>query len=173
MRVWIGKEMEWKNKGIMTAFVETAVLDKHNLDNLYNILIEHKEVEAVYFGAGRKNINSIDYMSFNNFLSYCVDRSSKPFKTTMETSKLNNTLFVDELVTLINKYNIMMIFRIDTQIKSLSLNLLLPQIVYKIDNCTEVIFTSFKQEDKTDITTVKNGLYKKEDILIYSEKENK
>jgi len=168
MRIWVGKEMEWQNKGLLTMFIEARNLSETNLRTAFLLLTEQEGVQAVYFGAGRTDFKLFHYESFIYILDYCLNNK---LKITIETSSLKYILNNPVITELIRLYEIQILVRKDLETETKQLFDILPQIVYKLDNKEVAVFTQAKIQDLTEIGTVVGGLYENVDKLIYTEKE--
>lgn len=168
MRIWTGLEMEWQNKGLKTMFVETSALGQHKMNIVLSLLSEQEDVQAIYFGAGRKDVKSINYEAFTNILEYCRARN---IKITFETSNLNDILNNAILPDIIKKYEIWLFIRTDIKAPTRLISEIAGQLVYKLDNNVFAIFTKFEAQTMTDITTVNEGLYEQVDTLIYTSEQ--
>ena len=166
MRVWVGEEMEWRNRGKKTMFVESSYLGLSELTVVSELLSERSDIEAIYFGAGRKDVTGVNSSAFSELLRTCF---LKGYKITLETSDINIILSDPYLTDSIALYQVMLVNRFDVSAQTDAMQGILGNLVYKIDNQEVAIFTQFKTDAVTDITTVRDGMYKGVDEVIFSE----
>lgn len=154
MRIWTGIEMEGEFKGISTLFVESSVLSLVLIYKILEILKEHEEIKNVYLGAGRIDITEISSKGSDFFMLSLSSRATVLLETSIYNLNIASTL--KEKVNQI-------ICRFDVPGVDLSL-----VSSFKIDNCSKVYCAPSTMTIKTDLQSLKNGLYAT-DKLIYSD----
>lgn len=67
MKIWIGPEMEGKNKGELTMFVSAETISQQDEVVIMDLLKEHPDCKRLYLGAGRVSLLYIDSKDLQEF----------------------------------------------------------------------------------------------------------
>ena len=152
MRIWIGKEMEGRYKGVSTMFIESDIINSKVL-NVVTQYIEDYPVNVLYFGAGRVNVKSIDYNCFA-----ILDNLKKLFMLSIEFDK-DGTEVPSLYCFDSNVYRTM---TSELNFKNLSL---------KIDTEKEVYTQSVDCMFRTNLNSLQDCKFIGTDIEIYNDKQ--
>lgn len=150
-RVWVGKELEGFEKGVSTLFVEGLDIDGDDILPFLN-LPRCKNVKRIYLGAGGKGLTRLTNIDI-----------------------LKN---LHDIKVVIELYN--------NQIDALPLEVLASfEIIYTLNTVNSRYINYLKLNDSkqvkvinpidvqlTDLTTLQNGMFINEDVLIYSKEYN-
>lgn len=165
MRIWIGKEVEGKHIGKLTLFVETTMLAEENLKTV-KLYAEMNKVEAIYFGAGRKDVTYLQQNQLLNLLDYCYNHD---IIVTIETTNLDIWVSTKELSDALHTPNTQIVLRTMTSTEFPTM--LLTNLVCKIDDNKFCYFSPFKCNSITNLATLNESLYEGVDKLIYDNME--
>lgn len=150
MRIWIGKEMEGRYKGVSTMFIESTIID----DSVISVITEHLQdypVNVLYFGAGRKNVETITFEATKQ-----LDNLKSRFMLSIEFDK--NGLKVPSLYEFDS--NIYRTMTNELSFKNLSL---------KIDTEKEVYTQSVDCMFRTDLNSLQDCKFIGTDVEIYKD----
>lgn len=155
MRVWIGPEMEGKQKGVKTLFVcgrkiNTAVITR---------LMKKHCPERLYLGAGRTNTKLTD-TQLARIRQVCDQYN---IAIIMEVS-------VDEMNDLLKGLNLNYIDQIIVRVENRAFKRLRDWDVIKMDDMTSAVYTAEREDmEWTSLITLNDGLFEG-DELLYDEK---
>ena len=141
MKIWKGAEMEGRDKGIITLFVEATALSLEQLETIKEIA-RQEQISRIYLGAGKVDTLVIDNLDILNGCNIIIEVSFDNY------NKIKDKELYNEIIVR---------FDLDADLNKLRL---------KADNGKDVII--YYNGVKNTLNGVLDGLYAK-DIMIYEQ----
>lgn len=146
MRIWKGKEMEGRESGRDTLFIESRALGTRQLVKTQEF-IESEGIRRLYFGAGKVDVLGVS----DGFFEYFINEGCEVIVETSYKCPLLDYFFAVEPLSVI--------VRTDTQKRE--------RIAFKTDNGREAII--YYPDTVTPLNAVVDGKYEQIDTMLWED----
>jgi hypothetical protein len=159
MKVWMGPEMEGKNKGELTMFVKSKSIGWLGVSKIMSLLRQNPLCKRLYLGAGRtntifiaNNLHLREFCSKQN-IKIIIEANIESFR-----SCVGNFKIADQVIIRFYKTNLSTLKNCD---------------MIKLDDGKEVLTVELIDMVSTDLNTLDKDTFSVDKVLYDSDKEKK